>query len=167
MVVYQLIPSSSTQQLGLQDTQLNNLETNQQLTLTSNILPATITKNKLLDAIFPFELKEPSTMSLFSEAIFKEKSITTMYIDAKVDGHFIKLILNSRSAGSIITKQLINQLDCQVNRAVSAQIITANGVTKTLIGKIDDFPIEVNSIFMSIKVLVIKTTQYQAFVGND
>ncbi|KAG9303806.1 hypothetical protein G9A89_018703 [Geosiphon pyriformis] len=44
-----------------------------------------------------------------------KKSITTMYMDAKVDGQSIKLILNSGSAGSIITKQLMNQLGCWVD----------------------------------------------------
>ncbi|KAG9284455.1 hypothetical protein G9A89_014059 [Geosiphon pyriformis] len=76
-----------------------------------------------------------------------------MYTDAKVDGHAIKLILNSGSAGNIIIKQLIDQL--------------ADGVTKTPIGEIDNFLIEVNGITVPIKVLVIETTQYQVLVGND
>ncbi|KAG9299848.1 hypothetical protein G9A89_003392 [Geosiphon pyriformis] len=91
-----------------EDAQPNNLETNQQPTLTSNILPATITKNKLLDAIFLFKLKKPLITPLFSGATLEEKPITAMYTDAKVDGHSIKLILNSGSADSIITKQFID-----------------------------------------------------------
>ncbi|KAG9298851.1 hypothetical protein G9A89_015872 [Geosiphon pyriformis] len=90
-----------------------------------------------------------------------------MYTDAKVDGHAIKLILNSRSADSIIIKQLMDQLSHQVDCAASTKIITANGVTKTLIGEIDNFLIEVIGITVSIKVLVMKTTQYQALVGNN
>ncbi|KAG9296295.1 hypothetical protein G9A89_014887 [Geosiphon pyriformis] len=35
------------------------------------------------------------------------------------------------------------------------------------ISKIDNLPIEVNSIIMPIKVLVMEATQYQALVGND
>ncbi|KAG9299636.1 hypothetical protein G9A89_020807 [Geosiphon pyriformis] len=97
MVVYQPIPSSSTQPAGSRqcnsnteytqnlnsqnylsllitpkDTQRNNPETNQQSTLTSNIPLATITKNKSLDAIFPFELKKPLTTPLFSEPLWKK-----------------------------------------------------------------------------------------------
>ncbi|KAG9304914.1 hypothetical protein G9A89_010776 [Geosiphon pyriformis] len=98
-----------------EDTQPNNLETNQHPTLNSNILSATITKNELLDAIFLFKLEELSTTPLFSEVILKEKPMTAMYIDAKVDGHSIKLILDSGSAGSIITKQLMDQLGRQVD----------------------------------------------------
>ncbi|KAG9302616.1 hypothetical protein G9A89_007320 [Geosiphon pyriformis] len=149
------------------DIQPNNLETNQQLTLTSNIPLATITENKSLDTIFSFELEKLSTTLLFSGTALKEKPITAMYTDAKVNGHPIKIILDSRSAGSIITKQLIDQLGHRVDQTAGAKIITANRVTKTLISEINDLPIEINSIIISIKVLVIEATQYQVFVGND
>ncbi|KAG9295315.1 hypothetical protein G9A89_021246 [Geosiphon pyriformis] len=55
------------------------------------------------DAIFPFELKKLLTMPLFSGAALEEKPITAMYTNVKIDGHPIKLILDSGSAGSIIT----------------------------------------------------------------
>ncbi|KAG9289439.1 hypothetical protein G9A89_008000 [Geosiphon pyriformis] len=80
-------------------------------------------------------------MPLFSRAVLEKKPITTMYTDAKVDGHSIKLILDSESADSIITQQLMDQLG--------------------------DFSFEVNSIIILIKVLVMEATQYQALVGND
>ncbi|KAG9302512.1 hypothetical protein G9A89_007216 [Geosiphon pyriformis] len=51
-----------------EDAQPNNLETNQQPTLTSNISSATIIENKSLDAIFLFKLEEPSTTPLFNGA---------------------------------------------------------------------------------------------------
>ncbi|KAG9296381.1 hypothetical protein G9A89_014973 [Geosiphon pyriformis] len=149
------------------DAQPNNLKANQHPTLTSNILPATIIENELLDAIFPFKLKEPSTTPLFSGATLEEKPITAMYTNAKVDGHSIKLILDSGLAGSIITKQLMDQLGCRVDCTASARIITTNGATKTPIGEIDDFPFEVNGIIIPIKVLVMEATQYQVLVEND
>ncbi|KAG9302607.1 hypothetical protein G9A89_007311 [Geosiphon pyriformis] len=117
-------------------------------------------------ASFPFELEELSTMPLFSGAALEEKPITVMYTDAKVDGHSIKLILDNGSAGSIITKQLMNQLGHQVDYAASARIITADGATKTLIGKIDDFFFKVNGIIILIKILVMEATQYQALTTN-
>ncbi|KAG9293955.1 hypothetical protein G9A89_019293 [Geosiphon pyriformis] len=150
-----------------ENTQPNNLEINQHPILTSNIPPATITENKLLDTIFPFELKKPSTIPLFSGAALEKKPITVMYTDVKVDGHSIKLILDNRLVGSIITKQLIDQLGCRVDHTAHTRIITADETTKTLIGEIDNFPFEVNGIIILIKVLVIEATQYQALVGND
>ncbi|KAG9286123.1 hypothetical protein G9A89_010137 [Geosiphon pyriformis] len=55
----------------------------------------------------------------------------------------------------------------QVDQAVSTRIITANGATKTPIGKIDDFPIKVNGIITPIKVLVMEATQYQALEKQE
>ncbi|KAG9304009.1 hypothetical protein G9A89_005919 [Geosiphon pyriformis] len=192
MVVHQLIPSSSNPPSGScswnsdisaiqnpnsqnylsllvisEDATSDNSETNQQATLTSNIPPATVTNNKSLAAIFPFELKKPFPLLLFNGAVLKEKSITVMYTDVKVDGHPIKFILDSGSAGSIITKQLMNQLGCRVDQTASTKIITADNATKMPIGEINDFPIEVNGIITLIKVLVMEATQYQALVGND
>ncbi|KAG9304188.1 hypothetical protein G9A89_019750 [Geosiphon pyriformis] len=80
----------------------NNTEFNQHVP-TNTIPPATISSNKFLAAIFPFELEENTPIPLFSGAALKEKPITAMYTDARVDGYPIKLILDSGSAGSIIT----------------------------------------------------------------
>ncbi|KAG9305098.1 hypothetical protein G9A89_007738 [Geosiphon pyriformis] len=174
IVVNQLIPSSLGQQsesrqqdLGIssiqnpnsqnylsllvipEDVTSNNPELNQQPTiLTNNIPPVIITNDKSLTAIFPFELEEVMSVLLFSKAALEEKPITVMYTNAKVDGHSIKLILD-------------------IDQAVSTRIITADGTTKTPIGEIDDFPIKVNGIITSIKVLVMEVTQYQALMGND
>ncbi|KAG9300771.1 hypothetical protein G9A89_023569 [Geosiphon pyriformis] len=151
-----------------EDALLSNQEpTQKQQTHINNILPATVTNNKLLDAIFPFELEELSTTPLFSGATLKEKPITAMYTDTKIDGHPIKLILDSGSAGSIITQQLIDQLGHRVDQAASTRIIMADGATKTLIDEINNLPIKINDIIVPIKVLIIKATQYQALVGND
>ncbi|KAG9291017.1 hypothetical protein G9A89_012889 [Geosiphon pyriformis] len=134
------------------NTSSNNQKPNQNKSFTSNISLATITNNKLLAAIFSFEFEEPSQTPLFSGAVFKKKPITAMCTNAKVDDQAIKLILNS------------NQLSHRVDCTTSTRIITANEVTKTSIGKIDDFFIEVNGIIVPIKILVMEATQYQALI---
>ncbi|KAG9284393.1 hypothetical protein G9A89_023650 [Geosiphon pyriformis] len=124
------------------DALLNNQEPNQHKSLTSNIPPTTITNNKSLATIFPFEFEETTPVLLFSGAALDTKPITVMYTDVKVDSHAIKLILD---------------IDC----TASTCIITADRATKILISEIDNFPFEVNGIIILIKVLVIKATQYQ------
>ncbi|KAG9294584.1 hypothetical protein G9A89_008063 [Geosiphon pyriformis] len=153
--------------ITLKDTSPNNWELNQHKPLINNIPSTTITNNKSLDTIFLFEFEKTTPVLLFSGATFDTKLITTMYTNMKVDGHVIKLILDSRSAGSIITRQLIDQLGRRVDCAASTKIITTNGATKTSIGEIDNFSIKVNSIIVPIKVLVMEATQYQALIGND
>ncbi|KAG9298374.1 hypothetical protein G9A89_005234 [Geosiphon pyriformis] len=134
----------------------------------SNILPATITEDTTLAIIFLFNINNLNTYSLFSKAVInQDKPIMALYTNARVGEINIKLILDSRLASSIITKQLIDQLGCQVNCAAIAWIITANGNTKTPIGKIDNFLFEINRIQISTKVFVMETTQYQALIEND
>ncbi|KAG9305281.1 hypothetical protein G9A89_007776 [Geosiphon pyriformis] len=192
IVVHQLILSSSQQPSGLrqwnsgtgqpqnpnsqnylsllvtsENASTNNLAFTQKQPLISNIPPATITEDKSLAAIFSFEFEETAAMSLFSGATLEAKPITVMYTDAKVKGQSIKLILNSGSIDSIITRQLMDQLGHRVDRTANARIITADRATKTPIGKIDNFFFKVNGIVTLIKVLVMEATQYQALVGND
>ncbi|KAG9286862.1 hypothetical protein G9A89_012412, partial [Geosiphon pyriformis] len=125
-----------------EDAVFSKQKTNQK-PLTCNIPPVASTENKLLATIFPFELEKITSVLLFSGAVLDTKPITTIYTDVKVNGQYIKLILDT----------------------ASAKIITADGATKTLIGKIDDFSFKVNSIIIPIKVLVMEATQYQALVA--
>ncbi|KAG9292202.1 hypothetical protein G9A89_023922 [Geosiphon pyriformis] len=135
MVVYQLIPSSSNSPSGScsrnsstgatqnpnfqnylsllviqEDVIINNLGSNQQQAFTNNIPSTTVTNNELLMAIFLFNLEEMIKVLLFSRAVLEKKPITAMYTNTKINGHAIKLILDSGLAGSIITKQLMDQL---------------------------------------------------------
>ncbi|KAG9301867.1 hypothetical protein G9A89_004546 [Geosiphon pyriformis] len=87
----------------------NNTEFNQHVP-TNTIPLATISSDEFLPVIFPFELEENAPIPLFNGATLEEKPITAMYTDTRVDGHPIKLILDSGSAGSIITRQLMEQL---------------------------------------------------------
>ncbi|KAG9307532.1 hypothetical protein G9A89_000011 [Geosiphon pyriformis] len=133
-------------------------EPKQKQPLTSNIPPTIITENKFLAAIFLFEIKKPTEISLFNKVTLEEKLIMAMYTNTKINGQSIKLILDSGSAGSIIIRQFMDQLGHQVDHAASAKIITADGATKTSIGEIDALSIEVNSIIVPIKILVIEAT---------
>ncbi|KAG9300892.1 hypothetical protein G9A89_015348 [Geosiphon pyriformis] len=90
-----------------------------------------------------------------------------LYTNARIGNIDIKLILNSKSTGSIITKQLMDQLGHQVDCVVIVQIITADGNTKTPIRKINNFFFEINGIQILTKVLVIEVMQYQALIGNN
>ncbi|KAG9287172.1 hypothetical protein G9A89_003020 [Geosiphon pyriformis] len=119
---------------------------------TSTTIPsARIAKNANLSDIFLFEFEANKSPFLLSNAAANEqKAITAMYTEAKVKRKTIRLILNNRSTGSIITYQLMQQLK-----------------RNTPIGKIDNFPFTLDEITIPVKVLVMDTPQYQAFIGND
>ncbi|KAG9285475.1 hypothetical protein G9A89_010950 [Geosiphon pyriformis] len=64
---------------------------------------------------------ETTTVPLFSGATLDTKLITVMYTDVKIDGHAIKLILDSGSADSIITQQLMDQLNWTIQELQLSQ----------------------------------------------
>ncbi|KAG9293198.1 hypothetical protein G9A89_010535 [Geosiphon pyriformis] len=122
-------------------TLFKSLESNQHVP-TNTILLATISSDKSLAAIFPFELEKNTPILLFSGATLEEKLITAMYTDARIDGHPIKLILD-------------------IDRAASTRIITADRATKTPIGEIDEFLFEVNSIVTPIKSKLTSSWEWE------
>ncbi|KAG9306576.1 hypothetical protein G9A89_004773 [Geosiphon pyriformis] len=100
-------------------------------------------------------------------AVNEQKAITAMYTEAEVEGKQICLILDSESAGSIITYQLIQQLQQTVDRPAQTVIVMTDGMKKTPVEEIDNFPFTIDGITIPIKVLVMDAPQYQALVGNN
>ncbi|KAG9288081.1 hypothetical protein G9A89_017676 [Geosiphon pyriformis] len=149
----------------------NRATTQQQQNSSYNyttIPSAQIAENANLSDIFPFEFETNELPFLFSNAAANEqKAITAMYTEAEVEGKPIRLILDSGSAGSIITYQLMQQLKKNVNRPAQTVIVTADGMKKTPVGEIDNFPFTLDRITILVKVLVMDAPQYQALIGND
>ncbi|KAG9291637.1 hypothetical protein G9A89_022056 [Geosiphon pyriformis] len=134
----------------------------------TTIPPARIAENANLSDIFPFKFKINESPFLLSNAATNEqKAIMAIYTEAEVKKKTICLILNSGSAGSIITYQLMQQLKRNVDRPAQTVIVTADGMKKTPVGEIDNFPFTLDGITIPVKVLVMNTPQYQALIGND
>ncbi|KAG9293601.1 hypothetical protein G9A89_005604 [Geosiphon pyriformis] len=114
---------------------------------SNNIIsPAQIAQNANLLDIFPFEFEANELLFLFSNAaVNKQKAITAMYTEA----------------------ELMQQLQRTVNRPAQTVIVTANGIKKTPVEEIDNFPFTINEIIILIKVLVINAPQYQAFANTN
>ncbi|KAG9299320.1 hypothetical protein G9A89_013968 [Geosiphon pyriformis] len=134
----------------------------------NTIPPAQIAQNANLSDIFPFEFEANESPFLLSNAAAnKQKAITAMYTKATVKKKPIQLILDSGSAGSIITYQLMQQLQKTVDRSAQTVIVTANNMKKTPVGEIDNFSFTINEITIPVKVLIIDVLQYQALVENN
>ncbi|KAG9306318.1 hypothetical protein G9A89_018201 [Geosiphon pyriformis] len=129
----------------------------------NTISPAQIAQNANLSDIFSFEFKANKLPFLLSNTVVnKQKAITAIYTKAKVEKKPIQLILDSRSAGSIIIYQLIQQLQKTVDRPAQTVIVTTNGIKKTPVEEIDNFLFTINEITILVKVLVMDVPQYQA-----
>ncbi|KAG9294157.1 hypothetical protein G9A89_021516 [Geosiphon pyriformis] len=150
----QLVPRN----LGQQRPNHYHTQFNEVAVLRSNpsnhtIPPAQIAQNANLLDIFLFEFEANESPFLLSNAaVNKQKTITAMYTEATVEGKPIYLILDSGSAG---------------NRPAQTVIVTADGMKKTPVGEIDDFPFSIDGITIPVKVLVMDASQYQALVGNN
>ncbi|KAG9291060.1 hypothetical protein G9A89_012932 [Geosiphon pyriformis] len=165
----QLVPQNS-EKSDFQQTALSKDEVAAPRLNPSNhtIPPAQIAQNTNLSDIFPFEFEANESPFLLSNAAVNEqKAITAMYTEATVEGKLICLILDSGLAGSIITYQLMQQLKQNIDRPAQTVIVTADGIKKTPVREIDDFPFSIDGITISVKVLVMDALQYQALVRND
>ncbi|KAG9301596.1 hypothetical protein G9A89_016666 [Geosiphon pyriformis] len=117
---------------------------------------AQIAENVNLSDTFSFEFEANESPFLLSNAAANEqKAITAMYTEAEVEGKPIRLILDSGSAGSIITYQLMQQLKKNVDQPAQTVIVTADGMKKTPVGEIDNFPFTLDGITIPVKVLVM------------
>ncbi|KAG9290503.1 hypothetical protein G9A89_002478 [Geosiphon pyriformis] len=129
--------------------------------LKNRIFIILIAENANLLDIFPFEFKANESPFLLSNAAANEqKAITAMYTKAEIEKKPICLILDNGSAGSIITYQLMQQLKRNVDRPAQTIIVTANGMKKTPVGEIDNFPFTIDRITIPVKVLVMDAPQY-------
>ncbi|KAG9306617.1 hypothetical protein G9A89_004814 [Geosiphon pyriformis] len=129
---------------------------------------ARIAKNANLSDIFPFEFKANELPFLLRNAAAnKQKAITAMYTEAKAEEKPICLILDSGSTGNIITYQLMQQLKRNVDQPAQTIIVTADGMKKTPVREIDNFPFTIDRITILVKVLVMDAPQYQALIGNN
>ncbi|KAG9287223.1 hypothetical protein G9A89_008853 [Geosiphon pyriformis] len=119
----------------------------------NNTIPsAQIAQNTNLSDIFPFEFKANKSPFLLSNAAVNEqKAITAMYTEATVEEKPIQLILDNGSTRSIITYQLIQQLNQNVDRLTQTVIVTANSMKKTPVGEINNFPFTIDGITILVK----------------
>ncbi|KAG9284585.1 hypothetical protein G9A89_004627 [Geosiphon pyriformis] len=156
---------SDFQQIALSENEVAVLRSNPS---NHTILPAQIAQNANLSDIFPFEFEANELPFLLSNAAVNEqKAITAMYTETIVERKPIHLILDSESARSIITYQLIQQFKPNVDRPAQTVIVTADGIKKTPLEEIDDFPFSIDGITIPVKILVMDAPQYQALVRND
>ncbi|KAG9292232.1 hypothetical protein G9A89_023952 [Geosiphon pyriformis] len=152
---YLIIPEESDfQQSALSEGKVVALRSNP----SNNTIPlAQIAQNANLSDIFPFEFEANESPFLLSNAAANEqKAITVMYTEATVEKKPIRLILDSGSAGSIITYQ-----------PAQTVIVIADGMKKTPVGEIDNFSFTIDRITIPVKVLIMNTPQYQALIRNN
>ncbi|RHZ55375.1 hypothetical protein Glove_416g22 [Diversispora epigaea] len=91
----------------------------------------------------------------------------TLECDIIVNGYTVLATIDSGAATSIIARNTMEQLGFDIEEATNCKIISANGEKTESLGKIKDFPIEINNKVIPINMEVMETGAYHILLGND
>ncbi|CAG8809742.1 1570_t:CDS:1, partial [Dentiscutata erythropus] len=92
---------------------------------------------------------------------------TTLECEVIVNGFRVPATIDSEAATSIISEKTIEQLQYDIEEATNCKIILVNGEKNESLGRIRDFPIEIEGKTIPINVEVMKTEVYHILLGND
>ncbi|RHZ63035.1 hypothetical protein Glove_333g13 [Diversispora epigaea] len=119
-------------------------------------------KRKVIEA-----LRKPKEVS--ARFTNQEDSLrtTTLECDIVVNGYTVPATIDSGAATSIIARNTMEQLGFDIEEATNCKIISANGEKTESLGKIKDFPVEINDKVIPINMEVMETGAYHILLGND
>ncbi|RHZ86078.1 hypothetical protein Glove_55g38 [Diversispora epigaea] len=119
-------------------------------------------KRKVIEA-----LRKPKEVS--ARFTNQEDSLrtTTLECDIIVNGYTVPVTIDSGAATSIIARNTMEQLGFDIEEATNCKIISANGEKTESLGKIKDFPVEINDRVIPINMEVMETGAYHILLGND
>ncbi|RHZ50775.1 hypothetical protein Glove_492g28 [Diversispora epigaea] len=119
-------------------------------------------KRKVMEA-----LRKPKEVS--ARFTNQEDSLrtTTLECDIIVNGYTVPATIDSGAATSIIARNTMEQLGFDIEEATNCKIISANGEKTESLGKIKDFPVEINDRVIPINMEIMETGAYHILLGND
>ena len=90
-----------------------------------------------------------------------------MYCLAEVDGRIVQVILDSGSAGSVISQIFLQKLKGQISRKTNVNMVGINGEKSKALGEVKQLPIRIQGQILPADVIVSEATGYDLLVGND
>ena len=90
-----------------------------------------------------------------------------MYCTAQVDNQWIQLILDSGSSGSVITEQFMKKIGRKATRPSNVNMVGIHGDKKKVIREIEQLPIKIQGVDVSINVIISEAQGYDILIGND
>lgn len=92
---------------------------------------------------------------------------TALYCDASINGVEVPLILDSGAAGSIVSRQLLNNLGMHIERPSTSVMINVNDERKRPLGEVTNFPVTIKGATIPVDAVVVEADSYGLIVGND
>ena len=97
----------------------------------------------------------------------KKEVPRSMFCLAQVDNQTVQLILDSGSAGSVISQKFLQKLKRKIDKPSVINMIGINGDKKKALGEISNLPITIQNQVLPANVVVSEATGYDLLVGND
>ena len=85
----------------------------------------------------------------------------------RINGRAQTAIVDSGAATSIITKALLNKLDCRIDRPSKLIVVTANGARTKSLGIVSNLPVTIGKINISTSFQVLESKDEVLILGNE
>ena len=115
------------------------------------------------------EEEVPEAPDLMSVNIAKpnDDKTSALYCEASIKHIRFPLIVDSGSAGSIISLSLLKDLEMEITRASKTVMINVNGERRRPLGAVSDIPLKILNCIIPMDAIVTDAESYAAIVGND
>ncbi|GES72789.1 retroviral-like aspartic protease 1 [Rhizophagus clarus] len=92
---------------------------------------------------------------------------SALYCEASIKHIKFPLIVDSGSAGSIISLSLLKDLDMEITKASKTVMVNVNGERRRPLGAVTDIPLRIHDCIIPMDAIVTDANSYAAIVGND
>ena len=92
---------------------------------------------------------------------------TALYCNASINNIEFPLIIDTGSAGSIMSLSLMKDLDMEITHPSKTIMVNVNGERRRPLGAIEDVPLKIKGTVVPMNVIVTTSDTYAAIVGND
>jgi hypothetical protein len=96
-----------------------------------------------------------------------EDKTSALYCEASIKHIRFPLIVDSGSAGSIISLSLLKDLDMEITKASKTVMVNVNGERRRPLGAVTDIPLKIQDRIIPMDAIVTDANSYAAIVGND
>jgi hypothetical protein len=92
---------------------------------------------------------------------------SALYCEASIKHIKFPLIVDSRSAGSIISLSLLKDLDMEITKASKTVMVNVNGERRRPLGAVTNLPLRIHDCIIPMDAIVTDANSYSAIVRND
>ncbi|GBB90053.1 hypothetical protein RclHR1_16920003 [Rhizophagus clarus] len=92
---------------------------------------------------------------------------SALYCEASIKHIKFPLIVDSGSAGSIISLSLLKDLDMEITKASKTVMVNVNGERRRLLGAVTDISLRIHNCIIPMDAIVTDANSHVAIVSND